>query len=110
MQAVWASLLTLSGTYSDLVDYVVFAVLLFYVLTIAAVFRLRITRPELERPYKAFGYPWIPALYIVLTAVIMIALLAYKPTYTWPGLLIVLAGVPVYHFSRRRVVAEVKPL
>jgi APA family basic amino acid/polyamine antiporter len=105
MQAAWASLLTVSGTYSDLVDYVVFAVLLFYVLTIAAVFRLRVRRPDLERPYKAFGYPWIPALYVTLAAMIMIALLVYKPAYTWPGLLIVLAGVPVYHFSRRRSLA-----
>lgn len=104
MQAAWASLLTVSGTYSELVDYVVFAVLLFYVLTIAAVFRLRVRRPDLERPYKALGYPWVPALYIVLTTSLMIALLVYKPAYTWPGLLIVLAGVPVYYLWRRRSV------
>src|SRR5206468_3681366 len=105
MQAAWASVLTLSGTYSELVDYVVFAVLLFYLLTIAAVFRLRVRHPDLERPYKAFGYPWVPALYIVPTTSIMIALLVYKPAYTWPGLLIVLAGVPVYYLWRRRTVA-----
>ncbi len=105
MQAGWASLLTLSGTYSDLVDYVVFAVLLFYVLTVAAVFRLRARSPDIERPYKALGYPWIPALYIVLATAIMIALLIYKPRYTWPGLLIVIAGLPVYRLWARRSTA-----
>ncbi len=102
MQAVWASILTISGTYSDLVDYVVLAVLLFYILTIGAVFWLRIRRPDAERPYKAIGYPVVPAVYIVLTASIMTALLIYKPTYTVPGLLIVLAGVPVYYLWKRR--------
>jgi APA family basic amino acid/polyamine antiporter len=97
MQGVWAMLLTLSGTYSDLLDYVIFAVLLFYILTIAGIFVLRRTRPQMERPYKAFGYPFLPAAYIVVAGLIEILLLAYKPSYTWPGLIIVLLGVPVYY-------------
>jgi len=96
MQGVWAMLLTVSGTYSDLLDYVVFAVLLFYILTIAGLFVLRRTRPEMDRPYKAWGYPLLPAAYIVAAGMIEILLLAYKPNYTWPGLMIVLLGVPVY--------------
>jgi len=96
IQGVWAMLLTLSGTYSDLLDYVIFAVLVFYILTIAGIFVLRRTRPELERPYKAFGYPILPAIYIVAAGAIEVLLLAYKPSYTWPGLIIVLLGVPVY--------------
>ena len=102
LQAAWACILTLSGTYSDLVDYVVFAVLLFYVLTMAAVYRLRVRRPDLERPYRALGYPWVPAVYIALASVIMIALLVYKPLYTWPGLFIVLGGIPVYRLWAKR--------
>ncbi len=100
LQGVWAMLLTLSGSYSDLLDYVIFAVLLFYILTIAGIFVLRRTRPQMERPYKAFGYPLLPALYIVAAGSIEILLLAYKPNYTWPGLIIVLLGVPVYYIWR----------
>ena len=96
IQGVWAMALTLSGTYSDLLDYVIFAVLVFYILTIAGIFVLRRTRPDLERPYKAFGYPILPAIYIVAAGAIEVLLLAYKPSYTWPGLIIVLLGVPVY--------------
>ncbi|MGD0200462.1 MAG: amino acid permease [Bryobacteraceae bacterium] len=102
VQCAWACLLTLSGTYSDLLDYVIFAVLLFYILTIAGVFVLRRTRPGLERPYRAFGYPVLPALYIAAAGLIEVLLLLYKPKYTWPGLIIVLLGVPVYYFWRRR--------
>ena len=87
--------MTLTGSYNELLDYVIFAVLLFYILTIAGIFVLRRTRPEMERPYKAFGYPVLPALYIVLAGVIELLLLLYKPNFTWPGLLIVLLGVPV---------------
>ena len=94
VQCVWACLLTVSGTYSDLLDYVIFAVLLFYILTIAGIFVLRRKRPELERPYPALGYPWLPALYILAAGVIEGLLLFYKPRYTWPGLIIVLLGVP----------------
>jgi APA family basic amino acid/polyamine antiporter len=100
IQCVWAMLLTLSGSYSDLLDYVIFAVLLFYILSIAAIFVLRRTRPEMERPYKAFGYPVLPAIYIAAGGLIEILLLAYKPNYTWPGLIIVLLGVPVYYLWR----------
>lgn len=100
VQCVWACLLTLSGTYSDLLDYVIFAVLLFYILTIAGVFVLRRTRPDLERPYLALGYPVLPALYIVLAGFFEILLLLYKPNYTWPGLIIVLLGVPAYYLWR----------
>jgi basic amino acid/polyamine antiporter, APA family len=95
-QAIWASLLCLSGTYSDLLDYVVFAVLVFYILTIAGIFRLRKIKPDAERSYKTFGYPVLPALYIVMAALICIILLIYKPQYTWPGVGIVLLGIPVY--------------
>ena len=97
LQGVWAMLLTLSGSYSDLLDYVIFAVLLFYILTIAGIFVLRRTRPEMERPYRAFGYPLLPAAYIAAAGLIEVLLLAYKPNYTWPGLIIVLLGVPVYY-------------
>ena len=98
VQGVWAALLTLSGTYGNLLDYIIFAALLFYVLTIAAIFTLRRTRPEIPRPYKAIGYPYVPALYILAAGAIMIDLLVEKPAYTWPGLLIVLTGIPVYYF------------
>lgn len=96
VQAVWASLLCLSGTYSNLLDYVVFAVLIFYVLTIAGIFVLRRKMPFAERPYKTFGYPIIPILYMAAASLVMFVLLIYKPNYTWPGLIIVLLGVPVY--------------
>jgi APA family basic amino acid/polyamine antiporter len=102
VQCAWACLLTLSGTYSDLLDYVIFAVLLFYILTIAAVFVLRRTRPEMERPYRAWGYPVLPAAYIAIAGLIEVLLLQYKPQYTWWGLRIVLLGVPVYYARRPR--------
>src|SRR4051794_34522203 len=101
MQCIWAIALTLSGSYNDLLDYVIFAVLLFYILTIAGLFVLRRTRPDLERPYKAFGYPALPALYIAAAGLIEVLLLLYKPNYTWPGLIIVLLGLPVYFIWRR---------
>jgi APA family basic amino acid/polyamine antiporter len=102
VQCVWATILTLSGTYSDLLDYVIFAVLLFYILTIAGVFVLRRTRPDMPRPYRAIGYPVLPAIYLVAAGAIEVLLLLYKPSYTWPGLIIVLLGVPVYYLWRRR--------
>jgi APA family basic amino acid/polyamine antiporter len=102
IQALWASLLTLSGTYSDLLDYVIFAQLLFYVLTVGAVFWLRIKWPAAPRPYKAWGYPIVPAAYIVSAVALMIDLLIVKPRFTWPGLLIVLAGIPVFIIQERR--------
>lgn len=96
-QAVWASLLCLSGTYGQLLDYVVFAVLLFYILTIGGVFILRRRHPNAERPYKTFGYPYLPILYIILASTICVILLLYKPEFTWPGLIIVLLGIPVFY-------------
>jgi len=98
IQAVWASLLVLSGTYSDLLDYVIFAALLFYVLTVIGLFVLRKKRPDLERPYKAWGYPVLPALYVLMAFLVMLDLLFVKPRFTWPGLIIVLTGVPVFFF------------
>jgi len=105
-QCLWACLLTLSGSYSDLLDYVIFAVLLFYVLTIAGVFVLRRRRPDMERPYRAAGYPVLPALYILLAGSIAVLLLMYKPSYTWPGLGIVFLGVPVFYLWRKREVTQ----
>ncbi len=99
-QALWASLLCLSGTYGNLLDYVIFAVLVFYILTVAGIMRLRRSRPDAERPYKAIGYPVLPVLYILAAAGICVALLILKPVYTWPGVGIVLAGVPVYYIWR----------
>jgi APA family basic amino acid/polyamine antiporter len=102
LQGFWAAVLTLSGTYSDLLDYVIFAALLFYVLTAGAVFVLRRKRPHMPRPYRAVGYPVVPAAYMALSALIMIDLLVVKPRYTWPGLLIVATGIPVFLWWRRR--------
>ncbi|NQW29707.1 MAG: amino acid permease [Ignavibacteria bacterium] len=96
IQAVWISVLCLSGQYGDLLDYVVFAVLLFYIATIVGVFVLRKKRPDVHRPYKAFGYPVLPAIYIIAATFICGVLLVEKPNYTWPGLYIVAAGVPIY--------------
>ncbi|MGH8008178.1 MAG: APC family permease [Candidatus Binatia bacterium] len=101
LQMLWASVLTLSGTYGNLLDYVIFAALLFYVLTVAGLFVLRRTRPDADRPYRVYGYPWLPGFYILAASAVMIDLLFVKPAYTWPGLLIVLTGVPVYFFWRR---------
>jgi APA family basic amino acid/polyamine antiporter len=88
--------------YSDLLDYVIFAVLIFYILTIAGLFLLRRKQPNAERPYRAFGYPIIPALYILAASAILIVLLLYRTNTSWPGLLIVLTGVPVYFFWKKR--------
>ena len=98
VQAIWTTLLCVSGSYSQLLDYIIFAVLVFYILTILGLFVLRIKQPDTPRPYKAFGYPFLPALYIVMATGICAALLRYKPQYTWPGLILVLLGVPVYLF------------
>lgn len=102
-QCIWSCALCLSGAYSDLLDYVIFAVLVFYILTIAGLFVLRKTKPTLERPYKAFGYPFIPALYIVFALLISLDLLIYKPYYTWPGFVIVAIGVPVYYLWQKAI-------
>lgn len=108
LQCVWACLLCLTGTFGDLLDYVVFAIMLFYILTIIGIFVLRKKRPDLPRPYKAYGYPVLPALYVILASAICVILLIYKPVYTWPGLIIVALGIPVYYlfgskFSKSKV-------
>jgi APA family basic amino acid/polyamine antiporter len=91
-----------SGSYGQLLDYLIAAELVFYILTIVSLFVLRVKRPDVARPYKAWGYPVLPALYIVMAGWICIVLLRYKPQYTWPGLVIVLLGIPVYFFWSRR--------
>jgi APA family basic amino acid/polyamine antiporter len=101
VQAVWAGGLCLSGTYSDLLDYVVFAVLVFYILTVWGIIRLRRLRPQAERPYRVWGYPVVPVLYIIAAAAIAIDLLIFKPAYTLPGVGIVLLGIPVYFLWRK---------
>jgi APA family basic amino acid/polyamine antiporter len=111
MQGIWSATLVLvrtyqpaAGTYgnlySNLLDYIISAALIFYILTIAGVFRLRKLRPNAERPYRAFGYPLVPALYIVCAAIILVILFIYRPATTIPGVLIVLIGVPVYFLFR----------
>jgi APA family basic amino acid/polyamine antiporter len=106
IQALWAILLCLSGSYGQLLDYIIFAVLVFYILTIAGLFVLRFRQPNAPRPYKAWGYPVLPAFYIVLASWICIVLLRYKPQYTWPGLVLVLLGIPVYIFWSRRTAQQ----
>jgi APA family basic amino acid/polyamine antiporter len=107
IQGLWAAFLVLPRTYnpatqsygnlySDLLDYIISAALIFYILTIAGVFRLRIKKPDADRPYRAFGYPWLPALYIIGAVMILVVLFTYRPATTWPGLIIVILGVPVY--------------
>jgi len=108
LQGVWAAVLVLPRTYDtatgkygnlygNLLDYVISAALIFYILTIAGVFRLRHTRPNADRPYRAFGYPVVPALYMLGASAILIVLFVYRASTTWPGLLIVLLGLPVYY-------------
>lgn len=99
IQCLWACVLCLSGKYGDLLDYVVFVVLIFYVLTIAGIFKLRKTQPDRPRPYKAFGYPVLPALYVLLATSMCVALLIFKSKFASFGLLIVLAGIPIYYLA-----------
>ncbi|HEX9349216.1 MAG TPA: amino acid permease [Gemmatimonadales bacterium] len=101
VQAVWTCLLALSGTYNDLLNYIIFAAVLFYMVTVIGLLILRVKRPDLPRPVKAPGYPWLPVLYILATGFICVDLLIKKPVYTWPGLIIVALGVPVYYLWRR---------
>ena len=102
MQAIWASLLCLSGKYGDLLDFIIFTVLLFYILTIAGIFILRKKQPQLERPYKALGYPFIPFIYLLLASSICIILLITKTTFAGGGLLIVLIGLPIYYIIQKK--------
>ena len=110
-QCVWSLLLVLPRTvdkatgqygnlYSNLLDYVISAALLFYIVTVAGLFRLRKTQPDAVRPYRAWGYPWLPAFYILGSAVVLVVLFCYRTATTWPGLLIILAGIPVYFLMR----------
>jgi APA family basic amino acid/polyamine antiporter len=101
IQAFWTSLLTLSGSYGNLLDYVVIAVLIFYILTVIGVFILRKKQPDTERSYKVWGYPVVPALYVVMATFICVNLISYKPEYTLPGIGIVVLGVPVYYLINR---------
>jgi APA family basic amino acid/polyamine antiporter len=101
VQAVWTCVLCISGSYGQLLDYIICTELIFYILTIACLFVLRAKRPNAERPYRAIGYPVLPAIYILMAAWICIVLLRYKPQYTWPGLVIVLLGVPVFYVWSR---------
>jgi basic amino acid/polyamine antiporter, APA family len=98
-QFVVASVLCLSGKYGDLLDMISFVVVIFYVLTILGIFILRKKRPDLPRPYKAFGYPFLPILYILMGTSFCILLIIYKPEYTWPGLIIALLGIPLYYIA-----------
>jgi APA family basic amino acid/polyamine antiporter len=100
-QCIVAGLLCLSGRYGDLLDMVSFIVVIFYILTIIGIFILRKKRPELERPYKAFGYPVLPAIYILMGTCFCVLLIIYKPNFTWPGLIITLLGVPLYYLALR---------
>ena len=101
VQGIWSVLLCFSGTYGNLLDYVIIAALIFYILTILAVFILRVKRPDLPRPYKAWGYPVIPVIYIIVTTIITVILLIFKPDYTLPGLGIVILGIPVFYFWKK---------
>lgn len=100
-QCVVAGLLCLSGRYGDLLDMVSFIVVIFYILTIIGIFILRKKRPEMERPYKAFGYPVLPAIYIIMGTCFCLLLIIYKPNFTWPGLIITLIGIPLYYIALR---------
>jgi len=102
LQGLWAILLTFSGSYSDLLDYSMFAALIFYVLTVGGLFVFRRKLPDVERPYRAFGYPVVPAAYMLLCLLIALDLLVVKPVFAWMSLIIVLSGIPVYLFWRSR--------
>jgi APA family basic amino acid/polyamine antiporter len=102
IQCLWASALCLSGTYSDLVNYSTFASMIFYIVTIAGLFMLRKKEPDAERPYKAFGYPFIPALYILSALAICIILIIYDGRNTGFGLICVFLGFPVYYLTKKR--------
>jgi APA family basic amino acid/polyamine antiporter len=107
MQCMWTWVLCISGSYGQLLDYIVFAVLVFYILTISGLFILRRTQSTALRPYRAFGYPVLPAAYIFMAFFIDVTLLRYKPQFTFPGLFIVILGIPVYFvWSRSKSVLK----
>jgi basic amino acid/polyamine antiporter, APA family len=99
IQCALASLWCLSGKYGDLLDMISFVVVLFYMLTIAGIFILRKQRPDAPRPYKAFGYPILPLIYILMGTAFCTLLIVYKPEYTWPGFIITLIGIPLYYIA-----------
>ncbi len=103
MQCIWACILCFSGTYGDLLNYIMFAVMLFYILTISGLFVLRVRKPDMERPYKTFGYPFIPAVYILLASLVALNMLIYQTQFSLYGLIIILTGVPVYFIFRKKV-------
>jgi len=102
VQGIIACLWSISGRYGQLLDMISFVVVIFYVMTIMGIFILRRKRPEVERPYKAFGYPLLPAIYILMGIAFCILLIIYKPQFTWPGLIITLLGIPLYYFAVSR--------
>lgn len=102
MQGIWASVLCLSGQYGNLLDMISFVIVLFYMITVFGVIYLRFKQPNLDRPYKAWLYPITPIVYLLIGSAFCILLLMYKQQYTWPGLIIVLLGVPVYYFINRK--------
>ena len=108
VQMIWTCILCISGSYGQLLDYIVFAVLVFYILTIGGLFILRRTHSDAQRPYRAVGYPILPGIYIVMALFIDVVLLRYKPQYTWPGLIIVLLGIPVYYVWETKVFEKVE--
>lgn len=101
MQCIWSCLLCFSGTYGDLLNYIMFAVMIFYVLTITGLFVLRIKKPDMPRPYKAFGYPVIPAVYVLMALLVSIDMLVYQPKFSTYGLIIILIGIPVYYIFKK---------
>ena len=102
LQCIWASVLCLTGKYNDLLALVIFGVLIFYVLTIAGIYILRRKRPDIHRPYKAFGYPVLPAIYILVASGLAVLLLIFETGFTLPGLGIILLGIPVYYTVLRK--------
>ena len=108
IQCLWTCLLVLSGAYYELLTYVVFVVLIFYVLTLLGIFRLRKKRPDLPRPYKAWGYPLLPILYCIIALLICGALFIYQSSQTWPGAIIVLLGIPLYYLAVANKKSKVK--
>ncbi len=101
IQCIVAAAWCLSGKYGDLLDMISFVVVAFYMLTIVGIFRLRKRRPDIERPYKAFGYPILPIIYILMGLAFCILLIIYKPKFTWPGLIITLIGIPLYYAMKK---------
>ena len=102
MQCIWSCVLCFSGTYNDLLEYIMFAVMLFYILTISGLFVLRVKKPDMERPYKAFGYPFVPAIYILLAVFVAFNMLVVQQSSSIKGLIIILIGLPIYYFINRK--------